>query len=139
MNQEIEALEEERLNELSKRPNTTVLKVTHDFQHEPWSIERVHRVLDRIARRVHAFGDDVDDFVVRKTCLDDAEILAFQRCHPHLYTLTTDRKLIADPRFFKAVVGLLQVRQLMDDGKVTRKDADALATRSVLATLGGTF
>lgn len=134
---EVHAYEQQRLDELSKRPNTTVLTVEHDATHDPWPADRLKTLMEQLVGRVLAFGDDVDDFRVRKTCLDDPETLAFQRTHPKLYWMLTDRKLMAEERCRTAITGLLHVRSQVDAGKVTNtRDADAMATRTVLAALG---
>ena len=94
-------------------------------------------MLEPLASRVAAFGDDVDDFTLRKTCLDDPETLAFQRRHPKLYWMVTDRKLIKEDKFRNAVKGLLTVRERVEVGDVSDEhEADAMATRTVLAAMG---
>lgn len=105
---DVHAFDTAHLEELSSRPNSTVYTVKHDHVHEPWPVERLRPVLERLATRVVSFDDDVDDFRVRKTCMEeDAEILAFQRDHPKFYWMLTDRKLMREPKFRDTVKGLL--------------------------------
>lgn len=134
---DVGAYQDAKLRALAADPTKTVLTVEHDFVNEPWRVERLRPLLESLAARVAAFGDDVDDFKVRKTCLDDPEVLAFQRQHPKLYWLLTDRKMVRDARFRGAVTGLLHVRSKVENGEVEEgRDADAMATKSVLAALG---
>ena len=135
--------EAERLERLAQEKNTSVYKVKHDKLHEPWPVNRLRPVLERLAARVVSFGDDVDDFTVRKTCIDeDKEVLAFQRDHTQLYWLLTDRKMVKEERFRNAMKGLLQIREKVeagdvdDSGEGEGSEADAMATRTVLAALG---
>ena len=97
----------------------------------------VRPVLSTIARRVASFGDEVDDFVVRKTCMsEDAEVLAFQRKHPKLYWLVTDRALMRQERYRNALGGLLGVRDRVESGALPEgQEADATATSTVMAAL----
>ena len=44
--------------------------------------------MEMLTKRVLAAGDDVVDFKLRKQCLEDSEVLAFQRCLQHGRTLT---------------------------------------------------
>jgi hypothetical protein len=136
MQNEVSGLHHDRLQQLADRPNTTVLSVEHDFKHEPWSSERLRGVLEPLVERVCACGHDVDDFVLRKQCLEDADVLAFQRQHPKFYYLLTDRKLMLDTRSRTAVTGMLYVREQVDRGIIQEgHDADAMATRTVLSAL----
>lgn len=133
---DVAAYQQQKLQELADRPNTTVYTVAHDSTHEPWPASRVRAVSEALAARVASFDAGASDFAVRKACLDDPEALAFQRRHPKLYWLLTDRTMVHDPRFRAAVTGMLHVRAQVDAGAVAEgTDADALATRTVLAAL----
>lgn len=137
MNEDVKAYETKRLQELAERPNTTVLTVEHDSRHDPWPVDRLKPLMERLVARVLSFGDEVDDFRVRKTCLDDPEALAFQRAHPKLYWMLTDRKMMGEERCRSALTGLLHVRAKVEAGEVADEhEADGLATRTVLAALG---
>lgn len=130
------AYEKQRLEELASRPNTTVLTVEHDFVNDPWPVSRLQPLLERLATRVTSFPDDTPDFVVRKTCLEDSDFLEFQRMHPKLYWMLTDRKLVKEKNFRSAVTGLLHVRRKVERGEVEEgQEADGMATRTVLAAL----
>ena len=73
---------------------------------------------------------------MRKTCLDDPEVLAFQRRHPKFYWLLTDRALVKTTGLRDVVRGFLAVRERVESGEVVEgRDADALATRAVLTAL----
>ena len=85
-----------------------------------------------------AFDPEVDDFRVRKQCLEDAEVLAFQRQHPKLYWMLTDRKMVQEPRVRAALTGLIHVRNKVDCGELQDgQDGEAMATRTVPRGAGG--
>lgn len=131
---EVGAFEDERLRELASRPNTTVYTPKHDFVHEPWRAERLRPLLERIAARVCTFDESVCDFAVRKACLEDPDVRSFQRQHPKLYWLVTDRKMVTDANFQKILGGFLAVRDRVECGEVAEgHEADALATQAVVA------
>ena len=134
---QVGAYEEERLRALAQKPNTTVLKVEHDHKHAVWPVAKLRPLLERLAERVTTFDESVSDFTVRKTCLDDPEILAFKRDHLNLFMMVTDRKMVREDRFRNAVKALLAVREQVEKGEAEEgQDADARATRAVLAALG---
>lgn len=137
LSQQVGAYEKERLEALAAKPNTTVFTVKHDSVAEPWKVERVRRVLTTIAQRVTKFDDSVDDFVVRKTCMDeDSEVLAFQRQHPKMFWLVTDRQLMRQEKYRNALGGLLSVRDQVEAGRLTDgQEADATATSTVVQAL----
>lgn len=135
---DIGAYQRARLEELAQRPNTTVFDVQHDVRNDPWPVSRLRPVLESVVARTLAFDDATDDFVVRKTCLDDPEVLAFQRQHPKLYWILTDRKIMREPKHRNAVHAMLQVRVEIESGRVQEgQDADALATKTVVRALQG--
>lgn len=129
------AYEKERLEELSNQPNTTVYSVKHDATHDPWRPKRLKRVIERISTRVREFSSDVDDFTLRKRCLDDGEILAFQRDHPKTYYMLTDRSLSKNPKAHAAVVAMLGIHSQLRNGELSEQEADAAATSAVVNAL----
>jgi hypothetical protein len=135
---EVGAYQQERLRELAQKPNTSVLQVEHDSVRDPWPVARLRPVMEGLLARVLAFDASTSDFVVRKTCLDDAETLEFQRAHPKLYWSLTDREQMRQKKARDAVTAMLRVREKVESGEVTdAHEADALATRTVMAALQG--
>lgn len=129
--------EDEFARELSERPNSTVYKTVYDSTKEPWRGSEARRVAEHIASRTTTFGDDVSDFALRKTVLAESDdILAFQRQHPKMYHLLTDRKMVADTRFRSALSAMLCIRDKVDSGSMKDgKEADALATSGIMRAL----
>lgn len=135
---EVGAYQQERLRELSQRPNTSVLQVEYDAVRDPWPVARLRPVMEGLVARVLAFDDATSDFAVRKACLDDPETLEFQRAHPKLYWSLTDRAQMRQKKARDAVAAMLRVRERVEKGEVTDEhEADALATRTVMAALQG--
>ena len=132
----IKAAHDAQMQELASRPNTSVYTVQHDDVAEAWPAARVSAVLELIACKVHEFEASTPDFVVRKKCLEFEEILSFQRRHPQLYWLVTDREKMAVPKYRQAVAALVEVRRRVDGGEVPEgAEASAAATRTVFDAL----
>ena len=129
------AYENERLKELADQPNTTVYTVNHDAKHDPWKPKRLKRVIERLSSRVREFAPEVDDFTLRKQCLDDEEILNFQRDHPKTYWMLTDRALANNPKAHAAVVAMLGIHSQLRSGNLSEQEADAAATSAVMNAL----
>lgn len=133
---EVGAYERERLKQLSQQPNTTVFKTEYDSKHDAWESSRLRGIVEAVAQRVTGFAEDVSDFEVRKTCIQDKEVLAFQRDHPQLFWLLTDRKMVRDRRFQQALGAMLTVKEKVEKGDVQGgRDADALVTSSIVSAL----
>lgn len=132
-----EELQAQDLERLASKPNTTVYKREFDRYHEPWQVERLRTVLSCLVKRVLTFDEAyVTDFAVRKACLDDPETLAFQRDHPKLYWLATDRALMRDEQKRNVLLALLQVRERDERGEFKEPcEADAAATAVVMRGL----
>lgn len=133
LDSEVHAFQAERLRQLADRPRTTVYDAEHDH-HEAWSADSVSTVLERIAARS---SDEGDDFKFRKALLEDAEILRFQRHHPKLFWLASDRAQMREPRYRSAIAALLEVKRRTERGELQGEhEADAAATRVVMDALG---
>lgn len=130
------AYEKERLKRLSEQPNTTVFRAEFEATNEPWAASRLREVSERIAKQVTDLDDSYSDFRVRKLCLADNEVLRFQRQHPKLFWMLSDRKMVRDTRFQKALGAMFTIRERVEQGEVADgHDADAIATSSIVAAL----
>lgn len=133
---DVAAFQRERLRELASRPNTTVLDVEHDHHHDPWPLSRVRPLLERLTGRVLATPENVSDFALRKQCLEDPEVLEFQRNHPKFYWLLTDRSIMREQKHRDAITGMLYIHAEVEKGNVAAgQEADAMATRTVIEAL----
>ena len=136
---DVSAFQEQKLKELADKPNTTVFTVKHDQVNTAWKAKRVSDVLESIASRIQSEFTDTSkfsDFYVRKKCLEDEEVLSFQRQHPKLYWMVTDREKMKDAKYRAAVSALLEVRRRVERGDVKDgEEADAAATRTVIDAL----
>ena len=125
-----------RMEGIAARPNTTVLTPSYESTHAPWSAERLRGVVRTLRERVASFPDDAHDFHVRKQCLEDCDILAFQRRHPKLYYVLTDRTLSGDARYRRIIDDLVEVRARVERGELADgATASAAATDAVVQSL----
>lgn len=134
------AFQREKLEELASRPNTTVYDVVHDFKADPWPVERCRKVMEKIASRLteeFADRDKFSDFGLRKEMMKEEEILSFQRRHPKLYWMITDREKMSNETYRGVISSLLELRQRVEDGTLEEgEEADATATKVVTSLLG---
>ena len=136
---DVQAMHRKRLEELSSRKNTTVLDVTHDTVRDPWPVSRLRAVMESItSSTVGAKEEEETDFARRQRLMtDDEEVLSFQRLHPKMYWMLTDRSMMRSKQHRDAITGMLYVQQQVENGSVSAgQEADAMATRTVLAALG---
>ena len=136
LDSEVRAYQAERLKRLAEQPRTTVYEAEHDH-HEAWPADSVSAVLERIAARATtASSEAVDDFKFRKALLEDPETLRFQRDHPKLFWLASDRVQMREPRYRGAIAALLEVKRRTERGELQGEhEADAAATRVVMDAL----
>jgi len=134
---DVGAYEKDRLEELSQNPNTTVYTVDHDQKHTVWKPKRLKKVIEGISTKVQELGKlpEMDDFKIRKECMKDEEILAFQREHPKTYWMLTDRSLSDNPKAHAAIVAILHVHSRLSAGEIDEKEADAAATNAVIRAM----
>jgi hypothetical protein len=119
-----------------KDPRAKVLELSHDSVREPWPSDRLERVFNSIVRRIYEFPADSHDFTVRKSLLAEGEILEFQRAHPRLYYVLTDRAMMRETRYRDVLKKMLLLRQGVETGGVAADErADAVATQIVVSSL----
>lgn len=125
------------LEALAARPNTIVYEPTYASVTEPWHTSRLRPVLKGLTARVLAYPLDTPPDSIREACRDDPETRAFAEQHPRLYAAITDRPRMADAKYRGVVTALLHLRGEVEQGTVRAgPEADAMATRRVLAALG---
>lgn len=135
MQPSVQAMHDERLRELASRPNTQVMKPTYDAFHEPWKVERLQKVMNVIVDIVLQSSEHESDFALRKRCLGLPDVLDFQRKHHQLYWILTDRSIMAKESSRVAIKAMLHVRGRVEEERLPEIEADALATRMVVAAL----
>lgn len=140
----VESVHKDHLRQLSERPNTTVLTVEHDVKNDPWSAARLRTVMESITTRTLATPAEVNDFALRKKLLSEdvyggvpaSEVLSFQRQHPKMYWLLTDRTIMCDKKSREVITGMLFIRDEIERGNVAEgEEADAMATRTVITAM----
>lgn len=130
-------MQKQHLENLASRPNTTVMTVEHDVKNDPWPVSRLRPVMESIMRGVtQKEEEDITDFALRKRMLEDPETLAFQRQHPQLYWVLTDRAVMREQKSRDAITALLRLRTQVERGEIPNgHEADAAATNAVMTAL----
>ena len=138
MDSEVCSLKQEHLSRLASQPNTDVLKVEYDSHHQPWKANNVKHISNLIYKYSNSEETrNMDAFKFRKHCLNDTTILDFQRKHPKMFWVLTDRELMKNTKYQKAISELIDLRSRIDNKTLTDgQEADALATKVVMQALG---
>ena len=117
-------------------PRAEIYEVTHDRVQEPWESRRLERIFNKIVTKVFEFEESTNDFTVRKTLLEDADILEFQRGHPRLYYVLTDRKLLREEKYKNVLKNMLLLRQRVErESLASDERTDAMATNVIISSL----
>ena len=133
---DVTAFQKERIEELKNQDRTSIYETKHDFKHEPWKASTIRPLLEDLAAMVSSFGNETSDFMVRKSCLKEERFLKFQRDHPQLYYLMTDRKMLRDDRFRQAFTSMLFVREKIDSGSLSDgTEADGMIMNGIVSAL----
>lgn len=111
-------------------PNATVLE-TQYIEHEPWKVETLTNICEQIARRTRENTEISDLFRYRKSLLKEKDILAFQRHHPKLFWMLTDKDTVSDPKYQKTLGYFLNILYLKESGKINESDANATASKVI--------
>lgn len=123
----------EKLAEAS--PSAKVLETSYDSYHEPWGVARLQAVFETIVSKTLA-SDNPDAFAMRKEILhSEDEILRFQRCHPKMYYVLTDKEKMANARYRDTIKAMLVVRSQVESGAIPEGMADAAATQAIVSSL----
>ena len=135
MHTNVEAYQKEKLEKLAENPQNTVYEEEYNVA-DAWKAKDVSDVLDLITTKMKDVPDDTPDFTFRKSFLEDKQILEFQRRHPKLYYMVTDREKMKEEKYRSAISAMMEVRRRVEAGDVDEgRDADAAATRTVINAL----
>jgi len=120
-----------------ENPRAEVMEVTHEFKHEPWKAYDLTVIFDDIVRRIFSdFHPDQADFVVRKSLLQTPSILCFQRDHPRLYYVVTDRSLMANATYRSTLSQMLRVRKEIEAGRLPDDErGEAAGVEAIVSSL----
>jgi hypothetical protein len=68
--------------------------------------------------------------------MKDPHVLAFQRQHPKLYWMVTDRKKMKEQKYRDVIGAMVELRKRVELGQVKEgEEADATATRVITDAL----
>lgn len=134
----VRELMNERMRRLADEPNTTVLQTDYDTVREPWKVARLRAIMERITKRAtQEFAEDADDIALRKTLMEDAEILEFQRAHPKLFWGITDRAMMKEVKYRNSISAMLDIMEQKERGMFRGEyEADGAATSAIMSALG---
>jgi hypothetical protein len=64
-----------------------------------------------------------------------ADVVEFERDHPHLYKMLSNPQMVNDDRFIQAFEALLRVREDVELGRISASEADSTATSTLMSAL----
>ena len=135
MQPDVGAYQKEHLKKLAERKNTVVFEVEHDNVANPWKNDKMRGTVERLMKKVmEEFDEDLDDFDLRKKCLEDPSILEFQRVHQKFFWMLTDRKMMKEQKYRDAIKILLHMHSEVEEG-LDVNEANAKVTNMIMKAL----
>ena len=148
----VRLLTEEHIRNLAHKRNATVYTVQHTSIHEPWKVERVRRVSAKIINITRSqqltppplsdsrleSQDESSELQAKGSSRDvdaHADVVEFERDHPHLYKMLSNPQMVNDDRFIQAFEALLRVREDVELGRISASEADSTATSTLMSAL----
>jgi hypothetical protein len=119
----------EKLEELAKEPNVTVMQPTHDIVYDPWNAKRVSTVVDRIVLMTRGGASDDE---IRSA---DSEFSEFADKYTVMYSKLTDPAFVEDEGHVLVVKKLVALRAMVELGTLETVDAQARAADIALKSL----
>ena len=139
MEAQYDAFEEQRLRQLASE-GAEVYTVEHENKHDPWPFVKIRGIMQQVASQMEGTEhEELDDFKFRRALLENnEEMRRFKKDHLNLFMMVTDREKMRDRRYRGAVEAILTVHLQVERGEISAgRDADATATRAVIAALQG--
>ncbi len=119
---------DEKLKELARDPNVTVMQPTHDIVYDPWNAKRVSDAVDRIVLLTR--GGASEDSV--KT---DEELNEFASKYTVMFKKLTDPAFVEDAQHVLVVKKLIALHGMVELGTLENVEAQAQAADIALRSL----
>lgn len=124
----------EKLEELASQPNVTVMQPTHDVVFDPWTCERVVKVVDLLIQKTKENENNEKEEIERICKLDD-EISEFSEKYQTFFAKLTDPLFISDKDNIKIIKQMIILKSASDKGIISEENAKAQAADIALKML----
>ena len=131
MKQSFANVTRDQLMDIAKRDNTTVMEHVYDY-HEPWSTDRVGRVVDRIVALTNELGDPER---VKAKVQEDEELREFSKTHPTMASKLAEPSIVNNEEHMKVIRFLLSTNMSLQQGRTTAQDAASDVAGFAMAAL----
>ena len=133
MNHKVTSIPPDRIAELAKRDDVTVMTHAHDVVFEPWSAERVMRSVDAlisITRKCNGNKSAISEEIKA-----DPELNEFSQKYLIFCKKLSDMQFVNDERHVQTLKRIILLRLLSERGELTEKQAQAQASDIALTSL----
>ena len=123
---------EDKLAELSEKPNTVVYKPTHDIVFEPWPANKVSEIVDHIISitlKVKT-ADEIDN-----VCMQDKLLKEFSEKYTKIYEKLREYEFVRDTENINVIKRLILLKAAVDKNMTTTEAAQAQVSDIALKSL----
>lgn len=123
----------ERLAQLAERDDTVVYTPVHDIVFVPWSAERVRKVVAHIVRLTRTAASQESARALVLSEVEDAK--EFSEKYTLIFAKITDPVVANNASHIKTILHMIEIKNQVDQGKITEKDAQSNVCDHALAGL----
>ena len=125
----------DNLARLAERDDCIVMQPTHDTLFEPWPAARVRECVTRIVA-IARNAPSEDEARVRVRAADpNGEFKEFESKYQLMFTRLTQPEIARNKGHVEIVLGMIGLRERMDQGTLTEAGAQRLVSEQALANL----
>ena len=129
MKKTVSCFTDEKLNELSKQPNTTVMIPHHDITYTAWPSQRVMRAVDDLIQYTRSGVSP------NKIIENNQELSEFASKYTIFFKKLTDPSFVNDKGHIYTVKRLITLHSLVENNTLSEMDAKAEAADMALKSL----
>jgi|TARA_B110000046_G_scaffold177225_1_gene203747 hypothetical protein len=128
----MQAIHQDRINEIAEQPNTVVYEPTYDTTFDPWPAARVKACVYKVAGVARS---SCSQEVAAATCLNDSEILEFSQKYQVMFKRLSEPAVSRNDENVGMFLNMIDMKEKVRLGVLSESDAKRQVSDAALATL----
>lgn len=132
MKKRVGCFTEDKLDELSKQPNTVVYQPTHDITFQPWPASKVSHAVDEM---IKITNEQRVTNNIQEACQKNAMLTEFSQKYTKFYEKLCDYEFVKDTENIQLLKRMILLKAAVDQNMTSAEAAQAQVSDIALKSL----